>query len=218
MLQVGISPPGARGRTPAVLCCPNTAPHHFLAVGMAPWPPLWEASPWGDPKAHGAITARKGHRCAPSTGPAPHCTTGQCLACQLPLFLFPHTSIPIHILFLGSLMRDKSSRSYLTSSLGKQHPYPPAGSDQHKEITAQTLPNFYSAQPRGVPPISSGAGGQLRQSRHPWGSQGRTRPPGLCWHAEQGGFACTKPPWCWALSYQTGGKLHPLGGRRLRPL
>lgn len=39
------------------------------------------------------------------------------------------------------------------------------------------------------------------------------------WHAERGRFACTKPPWWCALSYQvrTGGKLHPLGGRRLRP-
>lgn len=170
MLQVGMSPPGAGGSTPrsslysAALIQPSTTSFQW---GWPHGPLCWRLLHGETPKL--TVPPLPGRATA-----APHCQLGHwpspMLHHRAVLSLSaPPFSLPPHIHsysypfpgFTGDVMRDKSSRSYLTSNLGTQHPYPPAGSDQHTEITTQTLPNFYSAQPRGVPPVSSGAGGQL---------------------------------------------------------
>lgn len=133
-----------------------------------------------------------------------------------PFYLSPHIhsySYP----FSGSTedaMRDKHGRNYLTSNLGDATSLPSSRERPTQEITTQTstLPNFYLAQPKECATHFL-TGRRLGEDEVP-------RPHGGGrLHAEQGGFACTKPSWWCALSYQvqTGGKLHPLGGRRLRP-
>jgi len=87
----------------------------------------------------------------------------------------------------------------------------PSWEQPTNEIITQTspFPIFYLARLKNTVPISLWAGDQLQQRRHLLQNEGRTSSP-MPWsqhphsgargqrrlHAEQGGFACTKPPWC----------------------
>lgn len=192
MLLVGISPPGASGSeadgsgprsslsSAAPIQPPTTSlqwewPHGLLCRRLL----LGQTSKLMGPPLPGRTTTVP--RASLATGPAPCCTTGQCSACQLPLFLSQHIHSYSYNFpgLTGDAARDKCSRSYLTSNLGNATSLPSSRERPTHKITTRTsiLPNFSLARPKNLPPISSWAGGQLQGRRHPLSSEGRTRSP-----------------------------------------
>lgn len=128
-----------------------------------------------------------------ATSPAPHCTVGQCLACQLSSFLFPshiHSCL-LSFFWIHWRCGQRKAQQELTHLQPGQFNIPYLLMPHQKlptwEVTMQTIfffPIFYCLQSEGRTTSPT------PRSQDPHGGAHVLHR----WHAEQGGFACTKPP------------------------